>query len=488
MVSIVLSWLACGATDSPPTSDGPPPGGTTSTPSPPTGTSPGVGGLSGSCVPATDNVLRVVCTLTTETPEELTLTWVPSDGSDVAYGLTSAEAADHVVTARRMKAETTYTWEATTPSGGRVSGAWTTGALPTQADVEVSVDGDLGLVNDLLAPRACEAGSVVLAVSGDGDVVWYQDVDVDLPSAGEIKATIATPTDEVAVILDNERIRRFAFDGTMTHEWVAADAGVDRELHHDLFVLGDRMWVLSAYTLDVGDETFVVDAVTVVNEDGSVAGSWDVETFAAPNGDETGPPGGYWGRQFPGAVDYSHANGLFIEDDGTALVSFLNFDAVLQVDLDPDSGDFGQVEWVLGGEGDGEIESTIALEDPAGVTTDDTFSHQHHPTWDSDGNLRIFDNGGGSASARLLRMSVDAAGGTAEILESWPLDVTCPAVGGHYVMDDGRLVGTCGSQSTGFIVDPAAGGVVGSVQIECSGGIGGILSRVVPVSLATRMP
>ncbi|MEQ1571118.1 MAG: aryl-sulfate sulfotransferase [Myxococcota bacterium] len=427
--------------------------------------------LDGGCALTPDNALRASCSFTVDPPAALTLTL---DGTTWS----SPEGPEHELTLWRMPPESTLGWVARAGEAER-TGELTTGELPPLASLTVEHTGEPAPSDTMFLANCGEPAAVVLDPLGQ--VVWYQALSEGLPQ--EILPVGLTWTEDhtVLAVLDRHWVREFALDGAQV-----AELGPTPEvIHHDVFRRDGYTWVLNARPQTVDGTTYVVDGFYRFDPEGEIDVDWELSQIATPSG-----PGGiggvYWGISFPGAQEWAHSNGLWVTEDHDLVWSMHTFSTVVRLEGDPSDPAFGTPEWVLDGSGTSPWASTFSVVDPSGVTDDDGFGHQHHPTLEPDGTLRLFDNGESLTDvARALELSLDPGAGTATITGSWSLPgAVCPIEGAAFRLPDGDLLVTCALTSTYYRIAAADGEILGSTRATCEGTSGfNPLPRAIPVDL-----
>jgi hypothetical protein len=230
----------------------------------------------------------------------------------------------------------------------------------------------------------------------------------------------------------------------------------DDNLHHDVSRWGEYRYLLFEYPL-YGKN---VDGVYVF-QDSTLIGTFRLgEHFTVGGG---------------GGGDWAHANGLNATDDGTLVMSLLNFDAVIGIDGDPASAAFLDVSWhAAGGNG--------GLPNPdytpiAGAT--EGFDGQHNASRHGD-ELWVFDNRSQSDS-RAVRILMDDTNGTLTLDAAWSFSSTCPNHGGAIPVEGGGVLATCAN--AGLVWEFAEGQPTPGWTLEASCGGGGSLqlARAIPV-------
>jgi hypothetical protein len=446
--------------------------------------------ITGGCELAPDNALRATCTFAVDPPGPIALTLTPEAGGGPV--LVRELEGPGEIPVWRMTAETRYEWVARS-GDGELSGDFTTGSLPPQATLRVDPEGDPGPDDVLFVVDCGEVGQnepTAVVVDPEGRVVWYQPLTADLPP-GPHRAVGLEFSEEgtLLAVVDQDRVREYTLDGTLVKELIAGDQGSAEVLHHDVFRRDGRTFVLNARIQEVGGVDYIVDGLSGFEPDGTLFADWDLSEIATVSG-EGGVGAVYWTDLWPDAEDWSHANGLYVDADGDWIVSLHTFSTVLRIEGDPADPAFGTPVWVLDGSGTSPWPSDFVVTDPDGLTDDEVFGHQHHPSLLPDGSMQLFDNGDQIVDpARVLRLGLDEGAGEAQIRGSWPLGEICPIEGSAYVLSDGTLLATCGLQASYSRIRPEDGDILGTTTAVCEGGTPlPVLPRAIPIPLEELVP
>ncbi len=178
----------------------------------------------------------------------------------------------------------------------------------------------------------------------------------------------------------------------------------------------------------------------IIDESGAIVATVDTadlfDVDAASTGGGGPGGGGYWGQTFPGAEDVSHANSVYVGEDGELIVSFRFFDVVVGVDGDPDSGSFGSLLWSLEGQPGTLFDSDYDIVASAG--SDDSFEAQHCARRGPSGALTLFDNKEmAQGPSRGIVVELDDASGTADIVAEYSADEECGVQSAIYELPSG---------------------------------------------------
>lgn len=436
--------------------------------------------LEGTCERDEDNALRAHCTFDVDPPMEISLS-LSSDGTDNRTHSSDTASAAHSFSLLRMRPETRYTWTAFAGET-ELTGVFETGTPPDGAALAVTRTG-APPSGDTMFVASCD-GAYAVALDPDGGLVWYQDLAAGLPGDNHSSISLTLTEDHtILAILDRGILREFTLEGELVAEMRYGD-GVDQVLHHDAFRRNGRTWALTARRENHNGTDYIVDGLAAFDADGNLFADGAFSQFATPSG--AGGPGAiYWTNLWPGVIDWAHANGLYVDSDGDVLVSLHTFSTILRVEGEPGAPGFGSIVWALGGSADSPFGSDFVIADPDGLTDDETFEHQHHPSLLSDGSLQLFDNGETVADeARILRLSLDVNAGVADIAGSWPIGQICPVEGSAFVRPDGNLVASCSVRTTFYEIDADDGAITGTTEAICPGNTGlDVIPRAIPIDL-----
>lgn len=375
MTPALVAVAACTRDPAPPPGgDGPAPAPTAETAAPPPDT------LTVGCA-ATDNALRLRCEVDVSPPQGVSLRWARQDGAGPERSAASPDpAAHHTLPLRFLAPETVYDVVAVAASGAEAHATVVAGTPPVEVGswlTPLSGASSAGLWGT--ANPCGEDAHAVVYDTATGALVWYQDLDPDgaLGVLNMVRftdaGTVAGETRGRVVEVDRDGVDLARF---------AVDYGGEWGLHHELFVRDGRYW--SGFQDTAGDLT--VDLVVALDRGGSEVDRWDPREHLAI------PP--------DAADDWLHTNALSVDDDGSALVSWMHRDAIARIAAAP-AGGLGEVAWVLG-PADGPLGSDLVL-DWSRVDGDDAFGSQHSLSRRRDGRLLLLDNPRG----RALLLSLD---------------------------------------------------------------------------------
>ncbi len=443
------------------------------------------------CAQQATNVLRYDCTVTTDTRARV---WIDfCEGVGCSFDRESESSflvTTHEVTLWNLLPSTTYSWQAHAHDrlGADTDGTYT---FTTQGLNDANFDGtdDVDLstivmtptfsatasptVENVLMEFGCgESGSMesdyLIIANTEGEIVWYQDVS---EATGKRPATIGGFTvgrgvNRIHALVDKEYIVEYDLSGELMGLMCRCDsAGLcsngavpdgcfDDYVHHDLMVMDNTLWVITAEEVSYPDTDdcdgdpstttldFITDGVAAFTLDGTQILEWDMSQIYTPwaCGQE-----GYWALQMDGE-DWAHANSIWVNQDLEWTISLRFTNMVIQVDGDPASPDFGELVWELAG--------------ASSDTTDDwrlwssslepNFSWQHHAWWKRDGRMMLYDNNSmGPIDTRVVEIEFDESTMAAEIVEEYDLGMTCNGQGSAFdMLPSGNVVANCSDDTT----------------------------------------
>ncbi len=354
------------------------------------------------------------------------------------------------------------------------SGTVSTSPLPRSVDLRVAIEGTLGQ-RYLLLPTSCgllpEPWLTILDTQL-GRVVWAESPAMlaGLPHT-DLTGFTVHPDGTLWTIMGHDAVVGLDLEGTLLQTWTHPE-DLPYPVHHDLAWEGDTLLALDASLHRVGDRELVLDGVVALSPGGTDR-IWDLADHVVPTGTPAAS-GAYWSEPFgPGAVDWSHANGITSDGDGW-LLSFRHVDAVIRVDRAT-----GEIDWILSAE-DSPLGPGLSWRVPPGVAPG--LRGPHHPTRTIDGRLLVLDNGT-DGDSRVLVVEIDPITEVGSVDQEYRLDQSCPFQGGAYELADGTILATCAAERTIMAFD-TNGRARGTAYVSCdSGRIGDPLLRAAPISM-----
>lgn len=310
-----------------------------------------------------------------------------------------SQGTGFAVHAVRLRANTSYSFEvfAATAEGGVTvgpGGTFVTGELP-EVLKEARFDVLRGRPTfDLTFLEFRQVGfQGFAAIDHAGQVVWY----FEAPYEEQPYVMAQKPSGDIVYIA--------GFQGGTTAMGLVEISPLGEEkdrlvdecspfgpIHHEVRVLPDgRIMYLSRDVLrpGYGDPPRPQEGDTIGIWDQATDESeivWNISDFISP-ADRTVPasnrtlPGNpLWGgcERDRAVQDWSHADSLFMGEDGSVAVALRNLNQVISV-----APDFKSIQWRLGGPG-----SDFTFPDPS-----DRFYHPHSAELLPSGNVLLFDNG-----------------------------------------------------------------------------------------------
>lgn len=390
--------------------------GTTTPTTPTTTTTPAV--TDASCALTPQNTLRVACTATLAESGTATLT-LSAAGVPTRTFQADEPGTTVAFLGWGLKPDTAYTWQI---GDEGPTGTVTTGAPPADLlEADITVSGAPQGFDAVLEPLRCNNTQYFAMIDGDGDIVWYQQN--ALYSSG-MTGYDWSQVDRSLLVISGTTFNEVHVSGPTLLE-LTQNADFTGTLHHDTARWGAYTYLLHEYPYNSTD----VDGIHVF-EGTALRGTFHLEDHftVTPGAGGPGP-----------SDDWSHANAIKVDADGTIVMSIYKFDTVLGIDGDPESPTFLDILWQVDGSGNGLPGADYTA--PAGV--DEGFARQHNTSRNADG-LWIFDNAGTGSGSRAAHYALDAGSGEVRHLEHWDLGADCPIQGGAIPVGDGVLA-TCTS-------------------------------------------
>lgn len=446
------------------------------------------------CAPQPDNVLRYDCAVTTSAPVSgVRVGFAERDGAArgtfTASPLDERDGTTYTVTLWGMRADRDHDATASTDDGIVATTSFRTAPLPALVQqLHVDITGNDPVTDTLMVPFRCDNVPFLGIIDASGGLVWYQELIVD----GDGTIGMFNPTDDGGVVaIVAHDVQEWDLRGQLRRQLVE---GVDfaNRIHHDVIKRDGLLYALFADVYPVGSQEAVVDGIYVF-DDQRIVDTWELyDHVAITEADLAGGDHLFWQDVFPGAVDFSHANSLFV-DDGGIYVSTRWLSTVWKLRPHADPA-FGEVEWRLVGRPQSPIPPDFRLS--ADVPGPVGFVEQHHARIDPAGRLTLFDNRlGASPTSRIIAYDLDptgiaaapgAAAGSAVLVEAHDLGQMCDTQGSVFTTAAGDRVATCAP--TGEVFEYRADGgdtPAYTMKVQCAedAGLRVIMPRAVPIDL-----
>ncbi len=435
-----------------------------------TDTTPIPSSISAHCDPdPSGNELRFVCTVDLEPPGPVELVFSPTDGSRPER----LHIGQDRVWMFFMAPQTEYNWRVISQEDPElaVQGTVTTGNVPGDARIFAATTGTSS-ASMFLTSSPC-TGATTIVVDPQGTVLWYQ----DLAQMG-----VTPPLLEIVTHTEDDTVIGISSEFVVEVDWTGAALQVltpgfdnDTRIHHDVFKRDGHTFTLFQESIDLGGDTTVLDGFYVYDPAGDLVATWRLIDHWSP----PVPPVGNGG-----IVDYSHANSIFVQEDGDILLSFRHMSAIAKIRGDWTQPDFGEILWRLSGDPDeAPFGSDFSL--TASMGSWPGFVHQHnvHPL--PDGRLAMFDNRKQPPQlSRVLVLDVDELGGTANVDLAYELDRLCAFQGSAWHTAAGNPLATCAPPgelsefAANIVTEP-----IYELSIACATGASHYTSRFVPLEL-----
>jgi len=454
------------------------PGTETETPSTtdnPHDTGSAVRQLAAECLPDPTHALRFICNVSVSPPAPVEVAFAKLDG----YGPIRVHASDepledHVVWLYLMEELSDYQWTARFSDPEEdltVQGVFTTGALPIGAQVVTEVTGPSSAPM-FLVNSPCSEGGYTLIMDSVGTVLWYHDF--AQPSGPSIMDVVNFTEDGTVLAMLDDHVIDVDLLG---QEGFHTERNVDyfANVHHDMVRENGITYILYNENVTFNGDDYVMDGIFVFDDTQTLLHDWRLIDHFQP----TRPAVGAFG-----AEDYSHANALWVDDDGNLLFSMRHLSAIAKIKGDPFAPDFGEIMWRISGdptEQDFGMDFTMT----SSVDGPPDFRQQHNIHRLPDGRLALFDNRiSALENSRVLVLTIDEVAMTLNIDEAYDLPIHCAFQGGAWHTAAGNPVGTCAPRGTAY--EFAAGvyqQAAFELEVNCVSGFDNYIPRFMPLDL-----
>jgi len=415
------------------------------------------------------NTLRFRCDVLLQPPGPVDLTFEPSDGSRPAR----VHSGEGQVWMYFMAEQTDYNWTLTSQADPtmKATGTVKTGLPPEEARVFATPTGT-STASMFLTSSPC-SGAYILALDPDGTLLWYQDI---------AQQGVIPPLLDVVTYTEDETVMAMASAYVVEVDWTGTELlvmtpGFDNgtEIHHDVFRRDGHTFTLFQETMDLGGDNTQLDGFYIHDAAGELVATWKlIDHFTPPI-----PPVG-----IGGFVDYSHANSLFVQEDGDIMISFRHMSAVAKIRGDWTAPDFGEILWRLSGDAAfTDFGSDFSLTASMGSYPGFVYQHNAHPL--PDGRLALLDNRKSQYErTRVLVIDLDEQAGTANVDLAYELDRLCFIQGSAWHTAAGNPVATCANDGILFeFAENIVAEPVYELSTSCATGPSHYTPRFVPLSL-----
>lgn len=423
------------------------------------------------CVEQPDNTLRRTCGVRVHPAAPVRLTWARTDGlGAVREVVDDAETVQHTLDVVFLASEHEYAWTLTAPGDDTplATGTFTTGPLPREARVRLTTLSGASTAPYVGMSTPCTGGGTAIVVeTATSEVVWYQAL-ADGPTFLE---GVAFTEEHTVLGIDGDSVQEVDLAGREVLRITPQDLE-RRRVHHDVFRRDGLTYVLYQQPLTIPAGSYMVDGFLVLRGQELVA-TWFLGDHFTPSV----PP-------LTQAIDWSHANAVWADEQGNVLLSLRALSAVLSIDGRWGTPDGGEIRWVLAAPGS-ELVSDLTLASELGDPVD--FDRQHNPWILPDGRLTMFDNRPPPEASRIIDLRVDETARTATIERAYAIPSDAPA-GGHcdyqgssWRTPAGRPLATCAPVRYAYEFDPDTAEVTWGVAAGCDGGSETYIPRFVPL-------
>jgi len=411
-----------------------------------------------SCVAHSDNGLRFDCTVVVANPSSsVSVHFAEVSGPD--RGTFESEASsvrDHDFVLWGMRPDRDHEVTVTVEGSVVATTGFRSGVLPDAFEqLSTVTTGSDPIIENLMVPLRCGGVPYMSIIDSEGSPLWYQQM-------GDENVGLFNLTPDGIIVLESRAIQEWSLEGELLRV-LSQGEHFEHRVHHDAFVYEGLIYVLFAAAYPAGGQEVVLDGLYVFDESGAQVGQWELaDHLDITPADLVGlPPRQFWAEEFPGAVDYSHANSVFVDESGI-YVSTRWLSTVWKLGSFG-TPEFGEVQWRLVGEAGMAVQQDFVLESDVSEVV--TFKGQHHATIASDGTLTLFDNRRQpSTSSRVLAYDIDEGEQIAALVEVYELGELCDIQGTTVKTADGDWIAVC--SNSGVVSHFRAGAVEPSFTLQ----------------------
>jgi hypothetical protein len=256
--------------------------------------------------------------------------------------------------------------------------------------------------------------SYIAMIDGEGSIVYYKKVNSQRVADFKKQTTVGGKVRYSYIQLEQNAFQPgFGFRGTAVvmdqdfneinqiFGFTTSDGIEESTENHDFLLFEDNHYLISTYAIRKNvdltsyggiNSAEVVDFIMQEVKNGTVLFEWNSKDFPEflENSDDQ-----FKSLYSSGSrIDYFHFNSFTIDPkDGNIILSARHMNQVYKINRNT-----GTIIWRLGGKND-----------DFNLTSDITFSHQHHVTILNNGNLMLFDNGNRSnpPRSRVMEFKLD---------------------------------------------------------------------------------
>jgi Arylsulfotransferase (ASST) len=356
------------------------------------------------------NVLSCIVTWTTDVESTSEVRFGEGEYQFVIRNETPTK--EHRVVVIGMHAETAYMLQAasSTASGtGTLEDTFTTGKLPAQVVKGAATTFEAGALQDgwTLTNLMNNGPAVIVMYDMAGEPVWYYVNGDSSDQRGDVSADLVDGNHILIGPAPGEPPREIDLEGKIV--WEGPAQGGDQMTHHAGKLSNGNYGVIrDVRDQGAGLQGSQVDEVSPENE---VIWSWNIFDHLEPKqGSNT---------------DWCHGNSVTFDFENDAVYLNCRFLGIIKIKYSTKD-----VVWGLGGT----FDTTTLLADFAFTPGAGQFSDAHHPKYEANGNILMYDNGGfsqaggfgGSAGSgfhsRAIEYAIDEAAGTATVVWEFPGD------------------------------------------------------------------
>lgn len=382
-----------------------------------------------------NNVLLPTLEFQTSEETEAFVEYWPEGHADRAQRSRHSTGKDHRIILLGVTQSSVYNYRIHTSNPERVTNvlSFETGPLPAGVtQIRKQLTDTTQFAGYVLVRRLSPQGVDVM-LNNAGDIVWYHLYDsvVRRPFNWTAKNTILSE-------YDTARIVEYDLYGDVIFDMDLKDQGIPNMLHHD--AVFDAKGDVVALTHDsvkmdlrkfgYGKEQYIRgDGIVVFTTKGKKVWEWNILNVYDPRDHPN--------RKLDLTHSLGHANSIAMAADGNYVVSFRDFSQVWKINATD-----GSIMWTLGDGGDLKLDK------------EGYFLRQHAVSFNSNGELMLFDNGDRKirSESRVLSFALDEKNRQAELRTNvvLPRELSAEKMCSAVLIEPGKYL-VCTTKKNGII-------------------------------------
>jgi hypothetical protein len=395
-----------------------------------------------------NNVLMVMANVVSSEISDVTIQFSSAD-TPMQQSAQSSASLEHNITIVGLRPQTSYQFTAVvTNQSGVITNSepqtFTTPSLPFDLpDIQLTTSSE-NSYGGITFFAVTGADARFIGVDEAGIPVWYLHGD-DIPMTTNSPAIKYIGNSQLMLLLRREA-RIIDMLGNIVSSYALPS------YHHEATLLdnGNVAILVNAFQ-EINGNSVKGDIIEEYNTSGALVWSWSTFDYL----DTERFPGALSTREVDGAMEWTHANGIYQHDDGSLLLSVRSQSWVINIDRTS-----GDINWIMGS-AQGTVKAS--LQDKFLTLTQGSWmSAQHTPMEMTNGDILIFDNrneselSGAVNNSRVVRYQINPTAMTATQVFESVVDKYTQSLGDVDELPNGNIfitAGGPGSNDNAYLVE-----------------------------------